>query len=523
LLHWHRSSAALAVAIQLAQTLRQEPMRLLVTSAIAFLTCFLATRIARAESAATRPAPPDPAAVRKAATGIDALYHDELAKMPDPAMKLITARKILQAANEETGAPTKYALYQKAIDLAVEAGDVETATRGIDGISRAWDVDVSTLTDRTLIDLSRHVRSPQAQTELAHRMQSAAADAMGNGQYDGAHQLIDAAVACARQGNDRGLVEELSAQAAEITRIRSARLRIEPWMITLKSKPTDSPANVVVGRFECFVAGNWKDGLPKVAIGSDPQLKLLAKKDLEAASAADLLAAGDGWWSYVKEADEASRRQIQRHAADLYRKAVGDLTGLDQVRARQRIDLAARQPSAFPPTSALGGIALLNLTNAHEATQILADILHSDSKLLKGVHRATLVRYHDGTQYNHTGGGTRRLPGSFSTAPMVADSKSFLFWGVNDAYEPGNYLIVSRIQPLSPPGDGHVANMDMYTTEGAGLTGHDLESSEVDIGRWSEIPMVIHLSESKKADCRMYSKALHQVALDRVYVFRLED
>ena len=86
-------------------------------------------------------------------------------------------------------------LYQKAIDLAVQAGDIETATRGIDGINRGWDVDLSKLMARTLIDASHRLRTPAAQSEMAHRMQTAAADAMADGQYDCACELINAAVA----------------------------------------------------------------------------------------------------------------------------------------------------------------------------------------------------------------------------------------------------------------------------------------------------------------------------------------
>lgn len=275
-------------------------MRLHVAAAIVLLISLLAFCAARADSPAPRPAPPDAAAVRKAEASIEALYHDELAKAPDPATKLVTAKNILQAAAEEKDAATKYALYQKAIDLAVQAGDIETATRGIDGINREWDVDLSKLMAKTLIDASHRVRTPAAQTEMAHRMQTATADAMADGQYDGARELINAAIACARQGNEPTLADSLSAQAAEITRIRSAHSRIEPAVLTLKSKPADPSANWVVGRFECFVAGNWKAGLPKLAIGSDAALKALAQMELAATSATDQAAAADWWWTMSK-------------------------------------------------------------------------------------------------------------------------------------------------------------------------------------------------------------------------------
>ena len=64
--------------------------------------------------------------------------------------------------------------------------------------------------------------------------------------------------------------------------------------------------------------------------------------------------------------------------------------------------------------------------------------------------------------------------------------------------------------------------MDMYTREGNDLASHELKSGEIQVGQWSDVPMVINVTEPKKADCRMYTNELHQMALDRVYVFRLQ-
>lgn len=325
------------------------------------------------------------------------------------------------------------------------------------------------------------------------------------------------------------MVDDLSAQAREIARLQTAWEHIEPALATLKSKPKDPAANLAVGRFECFVKGDWALGLPKLARGSDPKLKSLAERELAGSPTADdrVAAAADGWWEWSLREDEHSRRQVQAHAADLYRKALPALAGLARIRVQQRVDAVEHQAAASrtesPAAASSGQIKLLNLTNAREAGRVLSQVLHDYPDSLKDVKRATLAWYHNGSEYNHVGGGSRRLPGAFSPSPQISDNgRGFLFWGVSDTCKPGKYLVVCRIQPLSPVGTGHFADMDLYTEDGQGLAVHRLDASDLHPGQWSTVPMVMTPGARQKVECRSYTSAQRTMALDRVYVFELQ-
>jgi hypothetical protein len=499
-------------------------MRCYLLSPLRLLTLALAASCVMAEGVTTRPARPGPEAVRKAAATVDDLYRDELARHPKPEELKALAATILSGAADEPDAATKLALLNKAVGLAIEAGDIETTAAALDQIDNIWPTDSPASRVKSMVELSRHVRTVEGQTSMAHRLAAEATQATATRQYDPAREAIEAAVECARHGNDPGLTSELSAQAAEITRLQLARERVEPALATLKSKPKDPAANLLVGRFQCFVEGDWAAGLPKLARGSDAKLKSLAQRDLaDAPTAEDQVAKADGWWEWANHEEERSRRAIQAHAAEVYRKALPALAGLTRKRVQQRVDDAAHESAAPGGAPALTAqVKLLNLTNAREAGQVLDDVLHDYPGSLKDVKRATLLWYHNGIEYQRVGGGSRRLPGAFSPSPQIADSKTFLFWGINDAYKPGKYLIVSRIQALSPIGSGHVAEMDMYTKQGQGLAGHSLDASELHPGQWSTVPMIITVKEPQKADCRMYTNEQRTMALDRVYVFQLQ-
>ena len=55
---------------------------------------------------------------------------------------------------------------------------------------------------------------------------------------------------------------------------------------TLETKPADSMANRIVGRFDCFVRQRWDEGIARLLLGDDPALRDAVKKEVEAASGA---------------------------------------------------------------------------------------------------------------------------------------------------------------------------------------------------------------------------------------------
>jgi hypothetical protein len=128
-------------------------------------------------------------------------------------------------------------------------------------------------------------------------------------------------------------------QAARIDGLAVARAKVAKDIEKLRTSPADPGANLAVGRYLCIELGAWERGLPLLALGSDPKLSALAKRELagqaDGAKQRDL---GDGWWEAALSQPGPAKTQVQSHAIYWYRKAIlGDLKGLDRAVIEKRV------------------------------------------------------------------------------------------------------------------------------------------------------------------------------------------
>lgn len=85
----------------------------------------------------------------------------------------------------------------------------------------------------------------------------------------------------------------------------------------------------------------------------------LAQQELEADEGQPenpkaLLSLGDGWWNLAESLTGAPKENIRKHAAEVYRKTLPQLTGLDKARVERRvgegqvINMVGRWTLTFP-------------------------------------------------------------------------------------------------------------------------------------------------------------------------------
>ena len=95
--------------------------------------------------------------------------------------------------------------------------------------------------------------------------------------------------------------------------------------IVLATAPDDSAANLNVGRFRCFIKGDWTAGLLHLAKGSDLRLKALAAGDLRTPTdtgAESPLA--DGWADAAEFKPGLAKKQIERTSLPLVSRSLGE-------------------------------------------------------------------------------------------------------------------------------------------------------------------------------------------------------
>ncbi len=97
---------------------------------------------------------------------------------------------------------------------------------------------------------------------------------------------------------------------------------LQAALATLREKPEDPQANLLVGRYLCFVKGAWDQGIPLVALGSDEGLKAIAQRELEGTDGYhEQVEIGDGWWELADAHEGQEKEAMLLRAGSWYREA----------------------------------------------------------------------------------------------------------------------------------------------------------------------------------------------------------
>lgn len=102
---------------------------------------------------------------------------------------------------------------------------------------------------------------------------------------------------------------------------------------TLETTLDDPGANHTVGRYLCFIKGQWSKGLAHIAKGPESEIRKVAEMELARPRTAEQqLQVADGWKAHADQADELTKSALNKHAAKWYLAAEPRLEGLTKKR-----------------------------------------------------------------------------------------------------------------------------------------------------------------------------------------------
>ena len=115
--------------------------------------------------------------------------------------------------------------------------------------------------------------------------------------YDSANKLAGLLPTFARIAKSLDLQKRAKAKVSEVSRAGNEfKTHVVPARAVLEKNPSDADANLVVGKFLCYVRKDWERGLPMLAMGSDATLKNLAALERrDPKNTTDMVALGDQW------------------------------------------------------------------------------------------------------------------------------------------------------------------------------------------------------------------------------------
>jgi len=280
---------------------------------------------------ATRPGLPDRAALDKAEEAVRGAYGKDLVAIT-PGERQRVARRLLKEAEETRDDPAlRYALLRNARDIAAIAGDAGLALRAVDLMAGGYAIDGLAEKVKVLGEMGRAARAdlgPAADEALARACLAVIDDAVRDDRFEAAERLCGVASAAAERTRRTTVVALAQERVKEFKALSQERAAVRAAAAVLKSRPDDADCCLKVGRFACFVKGDWDAGLKLLAAGSDAVLAAIAKEEIAGnADANGQMKVGDGWWALAgREAGLVKQRMMERAAA-WYARSLPTLTG----------------------------------------------------------------------------------------------------------------------------------------------------------------------------------------------------
>lgn len=255
------------------------------------------------------------------------------AKKPEEKSAL-AATMIKQAIDEKTPARDRYALFLEAQALAVDAGNVAQAFDTADGIVSYFNVRTSAIQAAVVAKLEPKVRNDADRTLLANVSLQWAGEAFDANQFDDALILVKTAGALAPRTKSGELVKRSAELKRDAQEAKTLYDEYRKALDIIKQDAANGEANLVIGRYLCFVRGTWNKGLKYIARGNDETLKKLATDDLATPTAAEKQVALAEQWVKMADTVAAPFKQACRGAAHYwYGKSVAGLTGIAKLKA----------------------------------------------------------------------------------------------------------------------------------------------------------------------------------------------
>lgn len=295
---------------------------------------------------------PSDEAQRESVALIKDVYKADYDKAKNPAAKLELAKKLLQEGiNTEGDATGKFVLLRIARDVAIQIGDATLAAQVVDAIAKTYKINVTEMKVEAVTKISKSVSTAAAQKDLVGVLEQLADLAAENEDFSAAQQFAGLAINVSRNAKDASLLKRSVARSKEFDQNAAAFAETKRALAKLDEQPTDPAANLIVGKFRCFNKGDWENGLPLLALSSDPALKGLAEQEASPPTKpTQQVTLGDGWWALAEKETGPVRSQIQQRAMYWYQQALPTLSGLAKAKLEKRI--AEVSPGARPAATA---------------------------------------------------------------------------------------------------------------------------------------------------------------------------
>jgi hypothetical protein len=161
-------------------------------------------------------------------------------------------------------------------------------------------------------------------------------------EYDKAMEGAKTGLAAATKLKDPAMIVRFQAFTQQIPVIKKEYAKIPQLRDALAAAPDDAEKNLAMGKFLCFIKGDWDKGLPYLAKSPDGEIKKTAAKELvkpATTSPSDVAlkeGIADAWWAVAGKLTGLSKDNCLLRSALWYDRAIPQIK--DARDTRQPVD-----------------------------------------------------------------------------------------------------------------------------------------------------------------------------------------
>jgi hypothetical protein len=269
------------------------------------------------------------------------VFKNELKAAKNAAEQSALAKQLLKVASETNDDPTtRFAILQLAVETAKKAGDLDLVFSSIDEIAKKYEVDVLDSKLEAFSNFSAPITAENLR-KIQLTITKLVAQSIVSDRFDTAKGLGVRMETIAKKLRNPIFRTEIEAQQVIVEKLARAHARSLDAARKLENLDKDedevSAANLMIGRYHIGI-GDWPIALPFVSYSSDFHYAKLANSELSGEKTfAGRLSIADGWWDLAEKEDLLVKRQLELHAAEIYKTLVGEATGFVKKQVEFRI------------------------------------------------------------------------------------------------------------------------------------------------------------------------------------------
>ncbi|MFN0016779.1 MAG: PA14 domain-containing protein [Pirellulaceae bacterium] len=282
---------------------------------------------------ALRLPPPTGKDLQQARAAVRKLFAKEFAAINTVSARRRLSQTLLARVKEDRDDITvRFALLLEAQDLARNASDPSGACQAIEDQARTFELDALALQTAVVEGVAKEHTVKSAPVDLLATASTASIYLDKTLLAERLELAVHLAAVLKRVAvleRSTALKEYAARRVSEVTLAKQLFDEMSPLRGEIGEESKSAAANLAVGRYECFVRGNWPEGLLLLSRGSDKPLAEVAALEL-AADFRRYRAVADSWWKLSESAEEPWRTEYRQQAKYWYEKVSAELSALER-------------------------------------------------------------------------------------------------------------------------------------------------------------------------------------------------